>query len=131
MESTIGVLRLLQKRFEKEAARDVLPKAERFGQLVGIVFIVIFVFYFLSHLSTNTGFFKSNFGALEAALFFGVAIFGIFPAVSRFIFGRRNKVRPLDSVNNILVIIAGMYFLSTWPFDFSRVANALPSNIQS
>ncbi|MEM4262571.1 MAG: hypothetical protein QXY98_02395 [Thermoplasmata archaeon] len=123
-------MRPLQKRFEKEAARDVLPMAERFGQLVGIVFIVIFVLYFLSLLSMNTGFFKSNFGAPEAALFFGVAIFGMFPALSRFIFGRRNKVRPLDLVNNVLVIIAGMYFLSTWPFDFSHVADALPIDIQ-
>ena len=130
MESNISVMSPLQRRFEKEAARDILPNAERFGQLVGIVFIFIFVFYFQSHLSIGTGFFRSNFGALEAIIFFGIMIFGVLPAILKFIFGRKNKVRPLEFVNNVLVVIAGIYFLSTWPFDFSHIADVLPADIQ-
>ena len=120
----------LKQRFEKESKKDVIPMAERFGQIIGIVFIGIFIAYFAAHLSSNMGFFRPNFGAFEAVLFFGIGMYGILPAMMKFIFGRKNRVRPFDFMGNVLMLFAMIFFLAIWPFDFAHIADALASDLQ-
>jgi len=130
LEGTIPISNWYQKHIEREAKKDVLPKGERIGVIVGIVFIIICIVFFATHLTSDSGFFTSDFGALGAALFFGAAIYGIFPQILKFMFGTKNRVRPFEFIGNVLTLIAGIYFISTWPFDFTHLADILPGGLQ-
>lgn len=130
MEPGIPQISLLQKHYEKEAKRDVFPKGEHYGQLVAIPFMIVFLLFFYGHYVSDSGFFKSNFGMLEAVLFYIPLFTGMVPLSVKFYYNRRNKSRPFDIINDIIILITGIYLLAVWPFDFTHFAAPLPSGLQ-
>lgn len=114
----------------KETSKDKVRPSERFGQLAGVVIALIFAAYFTVLYTSSSGFFTSDFTTLEAVLFFGIAYFGIVPGLLKTIIGRKNSTRPLDIILSISLLVAGIWFLSTFPFDFSHLPDALPSSFQ-
>lgn len=119
-----------EKQAKKEAMRDALKRLDRFGQIIGIAGVLICIVFFGLHLSMSTGFFTTAFGALDTALFFGISIFGIVPQVIRLIKGRKTPARPFDIFNSALILVALIYFLATFPFDFSHLADPLPASLE-
>jgi membrane protein YdbS with pleckstrin-like domain len=97
---------------------------------MGVVIAMIFAVYFTILYTSNSGFFTTQFTTADAVLFFGIAYLGIIPGLVRIILGHRNAVRPLDVLLSISVLAAAIWFLYTFPFDFSFVADALPSSLQ-
>jgi cytochrome bd-type quinol oxidase subunit 2 len=119
-----------EKQAEKEAKKDTLKRSDRFGQAIGIVGCVIVIGFFAYHLITPTGFFTSAFGAFDAALFFGINVFGIFPQIIRLVTSRKTPARPFDIINSMLLFVALIYFVAKFPFDFSHFADPLPASLE-
>lgn len=119
-----------EKQARKEAKKDTLKRSDRFGQIIGIVGVLICIVFFGLHLSKSTGFFTTAFGAFDTALFFGISIFGIVPQVIRLVKGRKTPARPFDIFNSALILVALIYFLATFPFNFSHLADPLPISLE-
>jgi len=115
---------------DKSAKNDKLKRSDRYGQIIGIACVVLMSIFFAYHLTRPTGFFTGDFGALGATLFFGAVVFGILPQAIRFITGRKNPARLFDIVGSVITLIAMIYFLSTFPFDFSHFADPLPASLE-
>jgi len=114
----------------KEAIRDRLRPSERVGQLAGVVIAAIVAVYFTVLYTSSSGFFTSKFTTADAVLFFGIAFLGVIPGLVRGIIGRKNATRPLDVILSISMLVAAAWFLSSFPFDFSHLADALPTSLQ-
>ncbi len=122
--------RWFKEQVEKEVKKDSLPSSERFGQLIGVVATLIVIAFFAIHQTRPTGFFTDDFRALEAALLYTVLVFGLFPMLARFITGRRNEARLLDAIDMVIFLVAGLYLLIVFPFDFSHFAEPLPRSLE-
>jgi hypothetical protein len=119
-----------KKQAEKETKKDNLKNSDRFGQMIGIIGIVIVIVFFTYHLTKSTGFFTSAFVDFDAALFFGINIFGIFPQFIRLVMNRKTPSRPFDIINSVLLFVALIYFVAKFPFDFSHFADPLPASLE-
>ncbi|MDD1746443.1 MAG: hypothetical protein LUQ16_01630 [Methanomassiliicoccales archaeon] len=115
---------------KKEAARDVLSLGQRFGEAVAIVVIFLVFLFFINNQIQDTGFFTSEFGTTEMILFYGSLLFGMFPPLLRLFLGRRNQVRPVDVVGNVLFVIAASYLIWVFPFDFSHLSDLFPESLK-
>lgn len=113
-----------------EAAKDRLRPSDRGGQIVGVVISLLVAVYFLDLYTSGSGFFTSEFSTADAVLFFGIAFLGVIPSLARAILGRKNITRPLDIILSISILISTIWFLYTFPFDFSHLADSLPSSLQ-
>ena len=120
-----------EKQAEKEAKNDTLKKFDRLGQVLGIVGVVICIIFFGYHLTKPTGFFTPAFGTFDAALFFGINLFGIIPQIIRLVMNRKIPARPFDIINSMLLFVAMIYFVAKFPFDFSHFADPLPMSLES
>lgn len=118
------------KQIDKEARKDVLAKSDLFGQVVGMICIFVFLAFFVIHQTRPTGFFTSDFGNVEAALFYGAGAYGLIPAAVRLITGRKNPARLFDGIGSGFMLVSVTYLLAVFPFDFSYVAEALPGFLE-
>jgi hypothetical protein len=110
--------------------KDRLTLSERGGEVVGILCIALFVWFFRENQIQNTGFFTSKFGPMESFLFYGSMLFGVVTGSARALIGRRNVVRPLEVVGALLWASASYWFLQVFPFDFSHLPDLLPDAIK-
>lgn len=114
----------------KEAVRDRLRPSERVGQLIGMVVALMVAVYFAALYTSSSGFFTSKFTTADAVLFFGIAFLGVIPGLVRAVIDHKNVTRPLDVILSISILVAAAWFLSTFPFDFSHLADALPASLR-
>jgi hypothetical protein len=117
---------LFEGHAAKEAARDRLRPSERVGQLIGMVVALIVAVYFAVLYASSSGFFTSEFTTADAVLFFEIAFLGAIPGLLRVVIGHKNAIRPLDVIFSISMLVAAAWFLSSFPFDFSHLPDALP-----
>ena len=115
------------KRVEAEAKKDVIPLNERMGNLVGAIAVLLITLYFVVHQISSTGFFTQKFGLAESVLFYISLLFGMIINVAKSIIGRKNVVRPLDTLSSALFFIALIWLFLVFPFEFSNLADVLPS----
>jgi len=115
-----------ERQAEKEAKNDVLKRSDRIGNLIGIIGIIVVLIFFIAHSTSQSGFFTPEFGAVAAFIFFGSSAWGIIPSMIRFITGKKSPSKPFDLFGSIFVLIAMLYFLASFSFDFSHVAAPLP-----
>ena len=115
-----------QREAEKEAKKDVLKTSDRFGNLIGIIFGVVCLLFFVVHLTSQTGFFTPSFETVSAIIFFGVTAWGLIASSIRLVTGKRSPSKLFDIIGSILVMISVIYFLSSWQFNFSHVSDPLP-----
>jgi len=125
-----GMTGWLQRQAEKEARKDIMPFSERYGQLVGVVITVLVVLFFVVHQTDSTGFFTSEFGAVEAFLLYAALLWGLIPLLAKFVLGRKNVVRPLELFGSCLFLVATAYLLAVFPFDFAHLADPLPGFLE-
>jgi hypothetical protein len=114
------------RRAEAEAKKDIIPFSERVGSLVGVVIGLLVVWYFVAHQTGSTGFFTSEFGALEALLFYGSILFGIISAALRGLLGRKNFARLFDIFEAVFAAVAIAWLFMVFPFEFAYFAVVLP-----
>jgi hypothetical protein len=118
------------RKVVKDADRDRLRLGERIGNIIAMFFIVLFVVILINIQVQDYGFFTTKFGPLEELLFYGSLLFGLIPSFIRAATGRRNLGRLADLFGSALFIGVAVYLLMTFPFDFTRLLDLLPSTIR-
>jgi hypothetical protein len=116
----------VKARAEKEADADELPLAERLAQIFVVVGLIVVIAFVAIHQTRPTGFLTDEFGAVAAALLYGMLVIGITPAVVRFLVGRENPGRLFEAAGLAVCVVAELYLLATFPFDFEFFAEPLP-----
>ncbi len=117
----------IDKQAEREAKRERLRGFERITSLFGVFVSIVVIIYFYGHYSGNTGFFTSSFTSADAVLFFGASILGLLPQLTRSLIGRRNPTRLLEVATEAIFVVVAVWFLATFPFDMSHLADLLPN----
>jgi hypothetical protein len=93
--------------------------------------MIALALFFAALLSLGTDFFTEEFSTMDAALFFGIAYWGTIPATVEAAIGRRNAVRPVESILQASVLLAALLFLSSFPSDIAHIADAPPASLHS
>lgn len=119
------------RKVVKEADHDLLKMGERIGNIIAMFFIVFVALIFINIQLQNQGFFTSEFDLLAQVLFYGSLLYGVIPSLLRAAIGRRNLGRFADLFGSALFIVAGTYFLITFPFDFALLLNLLPFEVST
>ena len=114
------------RRAKAEAKKDIIPSSERFGNIVGLVVILLIGLYFVAHQMGSTGFFTSKFDTLTMILFYGSLMFGIVSNVVKGLFGRKNLARPVDVFEFLFATVATSWLFVVFPFEFAYFADVLP-----
>lgn len=115
----------------KLAAEEKLPLNERIFGILIIVFCILAILYFAAHQLLATGFFTPKFGIMEMIFFYGFWLMWIITATLESILNQRLLSRIFDSFGGILfAVIACMWLLIVFPFDFSYLADLLPGPIR-
>ena len=113
----------------RRARLDRMRASARGGEVVGaIITIVVFLFLYENQLR-GVAFFASDFGSLAQFFFYAPLFTGMALSLARAVYGRRNGLRPFDSVNALFLAAAAFWLLSVFPFDFSHFGDMFPSSI--
>jgi flagellar biosynthesis protein FlhB len=118
------------RKVVKEADHDILKMGERIGNIIAMFFIVFVVLIFINIQVQGYGFFTTKFGPVEQLVFYGSLLFGGIPSFIRAATGRRNLGRLVDLVGSVLFIVAAIYLLAVFPFDFTHLLDFLPSSVR-
>ena len=118
------------KTVGEKTDKEVLTTAQRVGELIGDVPMLLLFSFFVYHQVANTGFFTAKFGALEMFCLYGPMLLSLVAPVVRAVSGRRNPARPFDIATYLFLAIAAIWFLIAFPFNFAHLADALPGALQ-
>jgi len=117
-------------RAKREAKKD-LPRNERVFGIGIVVFCFLMIIFFLAHQMNSTGFFTSEFVALEMLFFYGFWIFWITTASLEAILSQRLLSRIVDTFGGIIfATISLALLLVLFPFEFSYLSDVLPESIR-
>jgi hypothetical protein len=114
----------------KQSQREQLSPSQRFGELVAIFVMFLFMGFFVYHLVANTGFFTAAFGPWEMFFFFGPMLVALTPPLMRAITGARQPARPLEALTNAFMAVGALWLLMVFPFEFAHLADALPAGLR-
>jgi hypothetical protein len=115
----------------KVAAEEPLPRNERVFGICIVIFCVLMIIFFINHQMNSTGFFTSEFRALETLFFYGFWIFWISTASLESIFNQRLLSRIDDTFGGIIfAVISLIILLILFPFEFSHFSDALPESLR-
>lgn len=114
----------------RRALKDRMRVSERAGEVIGIIIaIVVFLFLYENQLR-GAAFFAPSFGSSAEFFFYTPLFTGMVLSLARAAHGRRNSIRPFDSINDLFLAVAAFWLLSTFPFDFTQFGGMFPSSIQ-
>jgi cytochrome bd-type quinol oxidase subunit 2 len=129
LSNDVGLAGLFDGHVGKETERDRLRSSDRIGQLIGLICGIFFAVYFAALYNSGSEFFDRSFSTVDAFLFFGIAFLGMIPGLAKLIIGRKNVTRPLEVVLAIFTLLALAWFLYSFPFDLSHLADPLPQSL--
>jgi hypothetical protein len=118
------------RRVDEEAKKDVLSFSDRAGNILGIFANLVFLWFFITHQRSSTGFFTPRFGQTEMLLFYAPIMLDIIKTVAKAVVGRKNMIRPFDAAHLGLSFIEVVWMYMVFPFDFSHLADVLPVFLQ-
>lgn len=110
--------------------KDVLTTDQRWAGLLIVVGMILLFSFFAYHQSANTGFFTAKFGLLEMFFLYGPIFAALGAPIARALNGRRNPARLLEGAANLFLLIGSLWLVIVFPFDFSHLADVLPSIIR-
>jgi len=111
---------------EAEAKKDRLSFSERVGDVIGVLVILLFIVFWVAHLTSSSGFFTSKFGPVETFLFWIPTVLAVVTTVAKVVVGAKNMLRPFETLEWGLDVVGGVWLLVVFPFDFSHLADVLP-----
>jgi len=114
------------RRVEAEAKKDSLSFSERVGDAVGVLVILLCLVFWVAHQTSSSGFFTSKFGPAETFWFYVPTVFAVVTTVAKVVVGRKNLLRPFETLERGLDAVGGVWLLVVFPFDFSHLADVLP-----
>jgi hypothetical protein len=92
--------------------------------------LVVLGGFFVTHQRLETGFFTERFGPVEMLCLYGPLVFSLAAPLTRALYGQRNPARPVEVVTHLCAVLAGLWLLQVFPFDFTHLADLLPAEIQ-
>jgi hypothetical protein len=111
--------------------RDVLSLPERVAEpIFSLIATSLLLAYFAYHQYAATGFFTAQFGPLEMLCLYGPLMLAPAAAFVRAVSGQRNPARPVEACTNLCMALAAVWLLMVFPFDFTHLADALPTTLQ-
>jgi hypothetical protein len=116
--------------FRQNETREILNTSQRWGELIGVAAILLVLAFFAYHQFANTGFFTASFGTFEMALLYGSILSSALAPLMRALTGRRNPARPVEAAGNLLFEAAQIWFLILFPFNFTHLPAALPTQLR-
>ena len=117
-------------RVYEEARKDELSFSERAGNVLGIFANLLFLWFFITHQRSSTGFFTPRFGQTEMFLFYAPILLDIVKTAAKAVVGRKNMIRPFDVAHMGLSFIEVVWMYMVFPFEFSHLADVLPVFLQ-
>lgn len=118
------------KQNNNHRAKDALDVAQRVGELVGVVAMLLLLTFFIYHQTADTGFFTSKFGTFEQFLLYGPLLLSFPAPIIRALTGHRNPARPFEAFDSLFLAMAAVWFLREFPFNFEHLADPLPDSLE-
>jgi len=115
------------RQVEGEAKKDRLLFSDRAGNGVAVFAILLVLLFFVVHQTSSTGFFTSKFGPTETFLFYVSILLAAVGAAAKVVVGRKNMLRPFDTLQDGFGVVAFVWLFVVFPFDFSHLADVLPN----
>jgi hypothetical protein len=110
----------------EDELEDKIANDDRVSSIAIVVLCVFFVFFFVAHQTSSTGFFTATFGTSEMLLLYGSLIFWIVTS-ALMLFGRKDASRNLDSFGGLAFTTVGYAWLFVvFPFEFAHFADVVP-----
>lgn len=103
-----------------------MKPSERGGEGASIIGVVLVTLFFYSHLAWSTAFFLPSFGTMDAFLLYGSILLGMIGPLTRGTTGRRNLARLPEMLASAFWIVASLWLLVVFPFDFTHFADVVP-----
>jgi len=97
---------------------------------LGIFANLLFLWFFIGHQRSSTGFFTPRFGQTGMFLFYAPILLDIFKPAAKVVVGRKNTLRPFDAAHLGLSFIEVVWMYMVFPFEFSHLADILPVFLQ-
>jgi len=123
---TVRLRDWLDRQIEKEAKGDVLSFPDRVGQIAAVALNLVAIAFVAIHQTRPTGFFTDEFGTLAAVLLYAILVVVMVPLFVRLFVGRKNLARLFEIGTNVVFLVAMLYLLVVFPFDFTHFAEPLP-----
>ena len=111
----------------RQTEKDTLTPAQRWGELLNIIAMLLLCSFFVDHQAAQTGFFTATFGAFEMLCLYGPIMVSFIAPGIRMVTGRRNPARPFDVATFMCLALAALWLLKVFPFNFSHLADVFPS----
>jgi hypothetical protein len=118
-------------RAEKEIEDLGAPRyPERVLAIATLVVFSLIAAYFVAHQMRSTGFFTTEFGALEMLFLYGsLAEWMVVAALEGL--GRKDLDRDIDAFGGIVfVTIGAIWLLAVFPFEFAHFADVAPDSLR-
>jgi len=115
------------KTVEEQSKKQVLTPAQRGGEVISLVVMLLVFGFFADHQVAHTGFYTAKFETMEMVCFYGPILLSLAAPVVRAATGHRNPARPFEIVTNVFLALAAVYLLLVFPFNFAHLADALPA----
>ncbi len=109
---------------------DALTSAQRLGELISVVALLLLFGFFALHQFGHTGFFTAGFRSLEMLALYGPIILAMVPPLMRAASGLRNPARPLEAAANLALALGSLWLLIVFPLDYAHLADVLPGVIR-
>jgi hypothetical protein len=118
------------KTVGERTRKEALTPAQRGGELVSTAAMLLVFAFLVSHQVMQTGFFTAKFGAMEMVCLYGPILLSVAAPIVRAITGRRNPGRPFEVATNVFLALAAFWLLLVFPFNFTHLADVLPTTIR-
>jgi hypothetical protein len=113
-----------------KAKQEILTLSQRFGEIITVVASLMLFAFLLYHQLADTGFYTDEFGGVEQICLYAPLLFSLVAPLTRAAKGRRNPARPWEAVGNLLLALGSGWLLRVFPFDYTHLADALPSGLR-
>lgn len=107
-----------------------VSSARRLSSMFSVGLTVLLLIFFGIHQKDNTGFFTSRFGPVEMAALYLPIVISMAAPLMRILMGTLDPARLVEAFSDICLAVGSLWLRHTFPFDFSRIADVFPPNIQ-
>ena len=115
---------------KSSAKKDRIGDTDLIGEFVGLVLMLIALWFFAAHKLNETGFYTEEFGGVEMFALYSAGVFVIFVAALRITLRRHNVVRPFEAASMVYLAGAHAVLLARFPFEFEHVSAVLPGALE-